>query len=487
MSFLASMKTATQLHAEELQTCTTCEQKPWVTFFFDGTGNSQKEDEPKQKLSNIARLYLGHVPNEGTLINSFYYPGVGTQLNASNPSWWEQVRDSEVLGASAGLGCDVRLAKAVTDFEEGLLLNHKVTRIDIAVFGFSRGATLARAFVNRLLDRCTMKEGVPHWPCDTALDGESAPLHIRFLGLFDTVESIGLPAHNLSDLRLRIPEQVERCVHLVAGHELRACFPLTSVGNDSACCEEIVLPGVHSDVGGGYQPEEQGRSDMLARIALNRMRLEAAISGVPFIAPKIADAKINDLFEYDETVKVLFNEYMATVKETGTLENQLFAHMRLYYGWLKARFGRNPCELYKDACSTNPEVNAQLKRIQQFHERMKVDADTLNWRSYLTQLWNSDRPEYDRTIATAGGNSAANRPLSAAEQAYWEAWLNPPTLSRFLVRFFDLYVHDSRAGFLNIDSSGYLRPRHISEPPCATAGISNSSPTRTSQLTLSSS
>jgi hypothetical protein len=34
-------------------------------------------------------------------------------------------------------------------------------------------------------------------------------------------------------------------------------------------------------------------------------------------------------------------------------------------------------------------------------------------------------------------------------------------LSRNLIRFFDLYVHDSRAGFLNIDSSGYLRPRHI--------------------------
>ncbi|QYD71082.1 DUF2235 domain-containing protein [Paraburkholderia edwinii] len=458
--FLRSMKTATQLHAEEFSTCATCEQQPWFTFFFDGTGNNSRIDEPKHKLSNIARLYSGHAFEETPLINRFYYPGVGSPLNAGDAGWWENVRDSEVLGAGAGLGSDARLVRAESDFYFNLRKNNKVTRIDIAVFGFSRGATLARAFVNRLLDRCTMKDSVLHWPCDTALDGESAPLHIRFLGLFDTVESIGMPAHNLSDLRLRIPEQVERCVHLVAGHELRACFPLTAVGNGSAC-EEIVLPGVHSDVGGGYQPEEQGRSDMLARIALNRMRLEAAISGVPFTAPKLAEKEVNNLFEYDETVKALFNEYMGAVKENGTLEHQLFAHMRLYYGWLKARFGRNPCELYKDACSTNPEVDAQLKRIQQFHERMKVDADTLNWRAYLTQLWQSDRPEYDRTIATAGGDTVTNRPLSAAEQAYWEAWLNPPTLSRNLIRFFDLYVHDSRAGFLNIDSSGYLRPRHI--------------------------
>ncbi|WP_374992560.1 T6SS phospholipase effector Tle1-like catalytic domain-containing protein [Paraburkholderia sp. SARCC-3016] len=332
-----------------------------------------------------------------------------------------------------------------------------------------------------------MKDGVSHWPCHTALDGESAPLHIRFLGLFDTVESIGLPAHNLSDLRLRIPEQVERCVHLVAGHELRACFPLTSVGNGSARCEEIVLPGVHSDVGGGYQPDEQGRSDKLARIALNRMRLEAAISGVPFTAPKLAEEKVSNLFEYDENAKSLFDEYMSAVNATGTLEQQLFAHMRLYYGWLKVRFGRNPCELYKDACSTNPEINAQLQRIQQFHERMKVDADTLNWRAYLTQLWQTDRPAYDRTIKTAGGDTVTNRPLSAAEQAYWEAWLNPPTLSRNLVNFFDLYVHDSRAGFLNIDSSGYLRPRRVSEPPSVTPAIPQLPPTRTPQLTLSAS
>jgi hypothetical protein len=27
-----------------------------------------------------------------------------------------------------------------------------------------------------------------------------------------------------------------------------------------------------------------------------------------------------------------------------------------------------------------------------------------------------------------------------------------------------MYVHDSRAGFLRVDSSGYLRPREIIEP-----------------------
>ncbi|WP_433695248.1 T6SS phospholipase effector Tle1-like catalytic domain-containing protein [Paraburkholderia phenoliruptrix] len=460
--FLRSMKTATQLHAEAFMTCTTCEQQPWFSFFFDGTGNNLSIDEPQKKLSNIARLYKGHVDeSESPLINRFYYPGVGTPLDTSNPHWWEKIRDSEALGGGAGLGSDVRLMKAEADFEDSLRFNHKVSRIDIAVFGFSRGATLARAFVNRLLKKCAMKDGVPHWPCPSAVDGESAPLHIRFLGLFDTVESVGLPAHDLSGMGLQVPIQVERCLHFVAGHELRACFPLTPVRGSAGTYEEIVLPGMHSDVGGGYRPGEQARSDLLPRIALNRMRLEAAISGVPFIAPKLAAKKINDLFEYDEDVKTLFDEYTGTVGTTGTLEQQVFAHMCLYYGWLKARFGQRPSDIYKDASSTDPGIQAQLERIKQFHESMKIDIDTMNWRAYLTQLWNSDRGEYERTVSTAGGDAEMNKPLSDEQRGYWNAWLSPPALSSGLLRLFDQYVHDSRAGFLRIDSSGYLRPRQV--------------------------
>ena len=142
----------------------------------------------------------------------------------------------------------------------------------------------------------------------------------------------------------------------------------------------------------------------------------------------------------------------------------MFAHMRLYYGWLKARFNDRPCDIYKGVCSANPEIQAQLQRIQQFHEQMNIDVDTMNWRAWLTQLWKTDRREYERTIETAGGqHNPVNRPLSEEQLAYWNAWLNPPTLSPTLIRFFDQYVHDSRAGFLRIDSSGYLKPRQIIE------------------------
>ncbi|MFK0380209.1 T6SS phospholipase effector Tle1-like catalytic domain-containing protein [Pandoraea sp. NPDC090278] len=258
MDNLRACKTATLLYDEDFSACATCEQKPWISLFFDGTGNNQKIDEPLNKLSNIARLYLGH-RDEPYLISRFYYPGVGTPMDASNPSWVDKIRDSEMIGGAMGLGWDARLEMAETDFRNSLKFNHKVKRIDVAVFGFSRGATLARAFVNRLLAKCTFKDNVPHWPCPTAVDGESAPLHFRFLGLFDSVESVGLPAHNLSSMQTEIPEQVDRCLHFVASHELRACFPLAPVRNSAGSHEEIVFPGGHSDVGGGYRPNEQAR------------------------------------------------------------------------------------------------------------------------------------------------------------------------------------------------------------------------------------
>ncbi|WP_232071103.1 T6SS phospholipase effector Tle1-like catalytic domain-containing protein [Paraburkholderia pallida] len=288
--FEQTYKTMTELYDEEFRACTTCEQQPWFSFFFDGTGNNRFLDAEKKKWSNIARLFDGHILDEPLIVKR-YYPGVGTPLDASNPNWIGSVRDSEVLGGGTGAGSDARLELAEGDLSKALEKNHRVIRIDVAVFGFSRGAALARAFVNRILDKCEYRDGQPYWPCRTALDGNAAPIHFRFLGIFDTVESVGVPAHNLSGMKMAIPDAVENCLHLIAADEIRTAFALTPLGSTSSQHREIVYPGVHSDVGGGYRPGELGRSDMLARLPLNRMRLEAAMAGVPFTPP--ADLRAN--------------------------------------------------------------------------------------------------------------------------------------------------------------------------------------------------
>lgn len=64
--------------------------------------------------------------------------------------------------------------------------------------------------------------------------------------------------------------------------------------------------------------------------------------------------------------------------------------------------------------------------------------------------------------------------LTERESAYFEAWSNPPDLSPNLIRFFDEYVHDSRAGFMMVGNGGYLSPRDIvamSVVPAATPAL----------------
>lgn len=394
-------------------------------------------------------------------------------LDASSPHWIDAVRDSEALGGGTGAGSDARLKLAEEQLIAALNDNHRIARLDIAVFGFSRGAALARAFIHRILGKCEYRDGEPYFPCWTALDGKAAPIRFRFLGLFDTVESVGLPAHNLAGMKTAIPEAVENCLHIVAAHEIRTAFALTRLGNADAHYREIVYPGVHSDVGGGYRPGEQGRSDMLARLPLNRMRLEAAMAGVPFTPPAKLSPSVESMFFYDQAVKDGFDEYMRALDIGGTLEDQIATHMRLYYGWLRGRYDKDPCQVYKDVCvvpidrMTDADAEArelstaELAKLRRSLSSINQQADQLNWRNYMQALAKSDPVEYAEKIKLTGTPT----PLSPDEEAYYEAWLNPPKLSDSLMRFFDTYVHDSRAGFtVPIGRKLYLTRRLVLDP-----------------------
>lgn len=175
-----------------------------------------------------------------------------------------------------------------------------VEQIYFSCFGFSRGATEARAFANWFVRLCEL---------DASLKGRTGmslggiPVTFDFLGLFDTVASVGLANSFLgipdghqawadAEESLRIPgkEHLSRCLHLVSAHEVRRSFPLDSAHCQDASAkhiEEVVYPGVHSDVGGGYLPREQGRGtdpsgrDKLSRIPLADMYRAARLAGVP--------------------------------------------------------------------------------------------------------------------------------------------------------------------------------------------------------------
>ena len=198
----------------------------------------------------------------------------------------------------------------------------KIRSVRLSVFGFSRGAAAARAFVNRVVAR---------WGSGVA----GIKLQIDFLGIFDTVASVGLaqsiPRANghfawANEGSLAVSPLVSRCVHLVAAHEVRASFPLDSICSGSGLpdnCKEIIYPGMHSDVGGGYPPNDQGRALgagsagdclKLSQVPLTQMYREARMAGVPLGGPgQLIDQQKRN-FEISPTLRADFNAYVAATR-----------------------------------------------------------------------------------------------------------------------------------------------------------------------------
>lgn len=190
-------------------------------------------------------------------------------------------------------------------------------KIRLSVFGFSRGAGEARAWVNLL------QKHIGHTLC-------GIPLQVDFLGLFDTVASVGMaqsvPYANghftwAAGDNLCVPGSVRRCVHLVAAHEVRGSFPLDSVCQGEMLpfnCKEIVYPGVHSDVGGGYPPGDQGRaqddSRKLSQITLAQMYREARMAGVPLAPASAMDAPKARNFAIHPQLRDDFNAYVEATR-----------------------------------------------------------------------------------------------------------------------------------------------------------------------------
>ncbi len=331
-----------------------------------------------------------------------------------------------------------------------------VSRIHISIFGFSRGATQARAFTNWLDSLCGL---------DAMVRGEGTsslggfPVEFDFLGIFDTVASVGT-GNTLGNLRLfkdadghgawadaedslRIPGCVKRCVHLVAGHELRRSFPCDSVSVGSilpANASEIVFPGVHSDVGGGYEPRQQGKgqdpsgADMLSRIPLLFMYKQARLAGVP-LKLELADEVAQNKFAIAAQTIKDFNAYLsACTKRSGSLTDILREQAILQMGWRYWRRESGKAPLHK--------IPSYLRAIN-FDKSDLVSAN---------REYNDELRDFEASIKERGKEMPRKQPAGFKNEVsseweeiacYWPFKQPEPVVAHF----FDEYVHDSRSAF----------------------------------------
>ena len=238
-----------------------------IGIFFDGTGNNEdnakkggnSEDSYGNARSNVSLLkdlYKNKdydVANEnGTGLcrkfRAYYMPGIGTindgqdskagkAVGMGSTGVWRRVREAtEKLGEAIN-----ELGPAIPPEE-----------IILDVFGFSRGAAAARHFVN------SVRGGLVNYLME--LDNKSIPvlkladkIRFRFVGIFDTVASIGLGKveYNYAvNVHLKTA-QAEKIFHLTAMHEYRENFRLNH--NLDGGGDHYEMPGAHSDVGGGYR------------------------------------------------------------------------------------------------------------------------------------------------------------------------------------------------------------------------------------------
>jgi uncharacterized protein (DUF2235 family) len=298
-----------------------------LIFLFDGTGNDPtdaSESEPTN-VFNINSLIA-----ESRLLNrrhrsqvTFYVPGIGTTFYSRGSGIFGRIR--QLL---FGDGLDEMVMRSYIN----LAANYR-SGDHIVTIGFSRGAVAARLFCRIISDFGLLRAKYVRLfsdmfeafsdahGCDfntysglaTAYkEGHSSQLteeipSIDFLGLFDCV--FGELDRKYTNFLEVIDESqslnIRRYLHLMSLHDVRQHFCLSRLRPISGSGREIWMPGVHSDVGGGYA------HDLIARVSL--LTMAQALHTEAGIA-----LEGNALSELNTSIDALISADRLTVNDEGS-------------------------------------------------------------------------------------------------------------------------------------------------------------------------
>lgn len=298
-----------------------------LAIFFDGTANAESSDTNIKKLHSL--ISLQNKKN----ISTFYVEGVGA--------------NGKVIGMVTGWGIGLRVRLAYS-----YLLDNYQKGDRIYIFGFSRGAYSARMLASLLYHAGLPEKGLHNNTSSQriaeniyeAFKGEmsieerktsikaaikeySLPelkaVNIDFIGLWDTVEALGVPDYeeNFKLTNGRYGDQlcnVKKAAHALAldDNRSRIFTPILLTRNyllkkcekeldgrvwsptlknisdrlDSVV-EEVWFTGAHADVGGGYQDA------LLSGVSLNWM-----IGQLKMVDKGLLPAEAKVRFEASEAV-----------------------------------------------------------------------------------------------------------------------------------------------------------------------------------------
>lgn len=279
-----------------------------LVLFLDGTSNTLTG---RQRDTNVLRLFEHLAAHDDPLQRQllYYDPGVGSPdaLPVTGPADWLGRKWERISGLAYGRGIFDNVLQAYA-----WLMHHWSPDCEVYLFGFSRGAftarsvagmvnlfgivrpehasllpTLARVYFSSSEGPMRMAGGMPlrQKAAQVALGleveegttrsreaiadqirqsfarGERAEAGIHFVGVWDTVESVGLPGLSLqitSSPTIR-GKRMRHVRHALALDEHRKPFEprLYSENNfgsatDAQSLRQLWFRGVHGDIGGGY-------------------------------------------------------------------------------------------------------------------------------------------------------------------------------------------------------------------------------------------
>ncbi len=251
-----------------------------IVLCLDGTSNKYASAK-----TNVVKLYAMLDRARPDQL-SYYQPGIGTM---APPGVWGKLK--RWLVTRLDLAIAWLLSEHVTDAYR-FLMRYCQDGDQIYIFGFSRGAYTARVLAGMLHKVGLLTQGneelVPFaWDMFKRHDQElaegfqktfSRPVRIRFLGLWDTVSSVGWAWGAQHFPYTENNPDVELVRHAVALDERRAYFVQNLWGIVPSDVEQVWFPGVHCDVGGGYPEDRSG----LSALALQWMVGKAEAAGLIF-------------------------------------------------------------------------------------------------------------------------------------------------------------------------------------------------------------
>jgi uncharacterized protein (DUF2235 family) len=279
----------------------------------DGTWNSPLQ---KRETNVVALLRAikptaepGHIPQI-----VLYHLGVGTGNFLDR-----------LIGGGAGVGLSNSVKACY-----GFLVDNYRPGDEILLFGFSRGAYVVRSVAGMigcvgLLQKKQMHRFIEAWDYYTLTPIERDKLRddfdriftarekivdIQCVGVWDTVGALGIPGTRFcsqaySFHETKLGEHVRHAFQALAIDERRGNFQpaiwVRDAQDPHRPLEQMWFPGVHSNVGGGY--DQHGLADaallwMLSRLAAHRLLdLDNAViqeSAARYCAERYAHGKLQD-------------------------------------------------------------------------------------------------------------------------------------------------------------------------------------------------